>query len=296
MEKKPNPESRQKSYSFVLPVTNMRSSPERVFIYVIMLNSDQLEGNKPFYVDWTDNLSKRLANHRVLNWHKDRFNTPAKVWVAGTVDFKYANYSVDALNVALLRSNHLMFLTDEFKAEDVEAQVDPDGITPTDIRKYSISALKAYSHKKLAAEKVFAKWSKSWAVKGQPTSDRTPEVRRADDSVKTQFENAALLAPSKLGLISFVQRSKYKTNAATRASQTLAHNYDERTGLSTITFRGHDLPARDERRVKDAVEAAQGISADWVPLEPIQTRTPIRFHLTTNVKRAVAPGATRIYQ
>lgn len=296
MEKNPNLESRQKSYSFVSPVANMRSSPERVFIYVIMLNSEELEGNKPFYVDWTDNLSRRLSNHRVLNWHKDRFNTPAKVWVAGTVDFKYANYSVDALNVALLRSGHLMVLTNEFQSEDSEIQVDPDGITPTDIRKYSISALKAYSHKKLAAEKVFAKWSKSWAVKGQAMFDRTPELRREDDSVKTQFENAALLVPSKSALISFVQQGRYKTNAATRASQTLARNYDERSGTSTITFRGHDLPTRDERRIKDAVEASQGISADWVPLEPIQTRTPVRFRLTVNVKRAIAPDAARIYQ
>jgi hypothetical protein len=61
------------------------ASPEREFIYLLLLNIPNVDNHKPFYVGHSPNLSVRLANHSEVNWHYKRFETPVKVFIVGTV-------------------------------------------------------------------------------------------------------------------------------------------------------------------------------------------------------------------
>lgn len=62
------------------------ASPEREFIYLLLLNIPNVENHKPFFVGHAQNLSVRLANHAQINWHYKKFDNPVQVFILGTIN------------------------------------------------------------------------------------------------------------------------------------------------------------------------------------------------------------------
>lgn len=94
-------------YVMVNPPLSDIPSTGRTYIYVILLNTRNGK-DKPFYVGQTSDIKKRLKNHSQLTWHYAKFNTPAKVYIAGSVNTINADFAEQDLIKKLSMNGYLL--------------------------------------------------------------------------------------------------------------------------------------------------------------------------------------------
>jgi len=264
-----------KNFIFLDPETPSESSPERVFIYMILLNSPDLPSSKPFYVGFTNNLEKRLSNHAAIKWHLETISAPPKIWIAGTALLDKAEAAVEDLRKLFNKKGCLFY-----------GQVLQHGNKR--IEHFNIGELFGYSKIPLNAEEDIVTWGDKWKLKYKYV-EGNERGRYYGESLKAKEENSALPNPTQTDLMKALILIKYDSANANLLSQKLGKTYDEKTGIATYTFRGADSEAKNAKLVKEAEKFAHLVKANWQLLdEEITTRTPIRFKLTVNVKRMVA--------
>lgn len=263
-----------KDFIFLDPETPSQSSPERAFIYMILLNSPSLSSNKPFYIGFTANLDKRLSNHSAIKWHLNQFASPPKIWIAGSVRLEVATQAVEDLKKRLGKQDVLFY-----------GNVLHHGHKR--IEQFTQNEVQAYASSPLKAEGEIVQWGELWKLKYKYIRGNE-RGRYYGEGERAKEENLTLPNPNRADLMKALIKIKYDSANANLLSQKLGKTYDEKTGIATYTFHGADSKEKNERLVLEAQKISHLVKANWQLLDKdITTRTPISFQLTVNVKRMV---------
>jgi predicted GIY-YIG superfamily endonuclease len=279
-------------YLLLKPMTGMIASPDRVFIYVLMLNVEGVS-SKPFYVGYTNNLEKRLMKHSAILWHHKKFKTPPKVWVIGTVHAKNSAAAARSLKLSLLNSGHVFYVRAQEKIR--EEHVDGwENILwnhqklTTSISEYSEASLKTYFAQKLEAESLVMPWFEQWRVK---TTAKTKSERKESEENQEDVDEkmgAAIDNPISSKVKSFILKRRYASNAALTTARKLANSYNYETGYAVVRFRGSSDSQKNAMRLTDAKRTIHEISADWKLETTLSTQSIMRFTLTLTARKAIS--------
>lgn len=91
----------------VINTTALKSSPERSFIYVLLLNIDDESRHKPFFMGVTNNIAKKFAKNKQASWHYNSFGRPVMIKILGTVHDDYADDALAELKRILVGSGYM---------------------------------------------------------------------------------------------------------------------------------------------------------------------------------------------
>lgn len=239
-----------------------RSSPTKVFIYVLMLNVEDSSRPAPFFVGQTANLSSRFSNHKYVNWHYVKLERPAKIWIAGSVYKRVADEAVSDL-VKRLKTRGYVLIDQEY-LDDVTLL--PASRT---LKDFSSSDLKEYSGSLTSRSSVLEEWCSAWKATIATTNDSPSahsEIVR--DSLKKLLVG-----------------QEYKSADCASLSLNIASEYSPETGKARVVFK--DVYTASD--VKQLKERLNGLRHVWVPerkLEPYAVNTfrlvrKLREQLTT---------------
>lgn len=220
------------------------SSPERVFVYFLLLDSEHLHSSQPFFVGYANNLRKRLSNHAAVKWHQKRFSKGPKIWVAGSIHLNFAQKAVEDLQSQLLLQNVL--LLNVRKKGDLKLA----DASVADLRRYTLDVKELTS--------VIQKWDTKWGLKHKIVAS-APEV------VETKSASHDFIAPrvDSSFLQKVVQVRKYKTPAAVALSQKLSKNFDDINQESKVVIPSVISEKKQQRIVSDFKRSLVDVAADW---------------------------------
>lgn len=257
-----------KKFSFLDNNVPATSSPERVFVYILKLNTFSAAEGKPFYVGSTNNLKKRLNNHRALNWHFDITNKSSKILIAGTIPLADAAAAVNNLKERLQKTGCVMF--NDFKKQ-------------RSVDFFNLKMLTKYNQKSFNISSILTEWETKWDVKHKENNNSGK--RLPEESSITRIKNIYLQNPSVNVLIASIKSKKYQSSAAVMTSQKIAKTYDEVTGEATFAFKNSENPNKNIYLLGEAKKIVHFISSDWELKEPLILGKTLNFALTVNVKR-----------
>lgn len=222
-----------------------QASPERVFIYMLLLNSKDLHSNQPFYVGYAHNLKKRLSNHAAINWHMKRFDSAPKMLLLGSIHLNFAEKAVADLESQLLKAELLLL-----------------GRKPLDrnhivLEKQTIPDLRRYTLHRFPTSFIIQKWDVKWGLKHK-------QVGEAENS-NTMVTSVKLetFHISQQLLVSKIKLRNYKTNDAVRFSQKLAKTFDELAGQTTYVIPSAGSEKKQTRLMDELASNLRHVSADW---------------------------------
>ena len=263
-----------KDYLLIDPETAPKSSPDRSFVYMILLNEPGNPKHHPIFVGHTDNLEKRLGNHKAISWHLDTFKEKPLIWIAGTVLFIHAEKSVVDLETKLSNKGFLLF-------QKVIKRGSPR------LENLSPESRKFYTSKNLNSDEISVAWASQWKIKTKYVQGEE-KGREANESKYALEENAALGIPKKTDLVTVIRRQKYSSNAATLMAQKLAMGFDEKSGRSAYPLPSKKNPKNAEYAEKIFKETVNQISADWQFIgKTTGSSVAAVFELTVNLKRKI---------
>lgn len=229
---------------------NLQASPNRVFIYVLMLNIPNTKNSKPYYVGYADNLNFRFSNHAELNWHWNKFLNPVKVFIAGTVPEVLGERLASALAQAYNDAGYII-KNDVIKRQNIDMKL----MTDDDFLNYSNSEEEENN--------IIEEWATRWHVK-------TGSVQKPKQTYVTTF-TPPLVTSEKIK--EYIETVEMVAGVRVLANR-IAKEYNKETGYSTIVLQKEDK------------EYMKSLSHIWLP-EKIIYHQPVRIRLTKRAAEAV---------
>lgn len=264
------------NYLLIDPETAPKSSPDRSFVYIVLLNEPGNPNHHPIFVGHTDNLEKRLNSHKAISWHVEKFKEKPLIWIAGTVLFIHAEKSVIDLETKLSNKGFLIF-------QKVIKRGNPR------IENLSSESLKFYTAKKMNSDDVVVNWASQWKAKTKYIQGEE-KGRDSNESQDATQENLRLALPNKEELLTVIRKQKYGSNAATLMAQKLAMSFNETNGRATYLLPRKSNPKNAEYAIKLFKENAHQVSADWKFIgKTVHGEQEVAvFELTVNLKRKIS--------
>lgn len=194
------------------------ASPTREFVYLILFNIPNVENHKPFYVGSANNLAKRLSNHAQVNWHYSKFDSPAQIFILGTVEKKKANEACEDLTEKLDNKNfHLNNKFSNRKTVDAEIMD-----TETIIEYVSTPTADDAT--------VIIEWAEKWGIK-----------TAISVVLDTNHENNSPHDITREEIHAYVNSIDMVGSMRSLANR-IIENYDTSKGYSTYIFQKEDKP------------------------------------------------------
>ena len=265
-----------KNYIFIDPETASRSSPDRNFVYAILINEKDNPRHHPIFIGHTDNLEKRLDNHKAISWHNKIFGEKPLIWIAGTALFVHAEKSVIDLETKLSNEGFLLF-------NKIVKRGSPR------IETLNEASRNFYTNKDLSADSIFMSWKNQWKVKDRYIRGNE-KGREKSESKDALEENENLVIPSKPQLLSIIRKQKYTSNASTLLSQQLAASFNQEANKATYLLPNKKSERNNEFALNKFKAASKEISADWqfLGIATSGINKIAIFELTVNLKRKIA--------
>lgn len=195
-------------FFFLQPVTAVRSSLNRRFIYALLLPLKITEGKLvPYFIGDTTQLVKRLANHKEVNWYLNKYKEPVPVLVLGTTASVDAFEARQDLAQVLYQSNVLLVPHNVSwvpRVKKIEANEFPD-----------------YVSRVPDLDSLLPAWRARWEAKTQaPVSEPTKPV------------NVPVLALRKQQLIDYCEAMNFATETERRLVLNIAYEFSDYEGSS----------------------------------------------------------------
>lgn len=160
------------SYTIVNPPFSDIPSAGRTYIYVILLNTSNGK-DKPFYVGQTSDIKKRFKSHTQLTWHYAKFNNPAKVYIAGSVNTINADFAEQDL-IKMLSMNGYLLTNHAIKYYHAK-----NSQRESDFTSWTKARIEAYN-KNDNTFKVLGKWQRVWKANTDANA-HLPYLSRKND-------------------------------------------------------------------------------------------------------------------
>lgn len=193
------------------------ASPEREFVYLLLLNIPNVDNHKPFYVGYAQNLVRRLANHAQVNWHYNKFETPVQVFIVGTVNRHKVQEAAE--NLTHLLDNNGYLLSNVIPArKNISLEI----MNKEDIIEYA-------STQTTDTVLPLASWGETW------------EVKTASPSQIAAEKNENIYNISRQEIHDYINGLEMTGTVRTLANKIL-ETYDESTGTATFIFQKEDKP------------------------------------------------------
>lgn len=233
-------------YTFIEPVSSPRSSFGRVFVYAFTLPEHVSHGNIiPFHIGSTNNLPKRLANHKELNWYENRYNHPLRVLILGTVETETVNTAIFNLTEALTKQGYLLTQQNRVNVKQL-----------TDMQ------LSAYSKRLTNFMDTVEQWGDNWDLKTRAAKQqKLPEFTMnlpepANPSSPLFLPPTALedrttpLTVTKQLLVNQLETINFATQQETNLNHKIVSSYENYNGYSQITLTKADVEILGTKKLK----------------------------------------------
>lgn len=191
------------------------ASPEREFVYLLLLNIPNVDNHKPFYVGYAQNLKIRLANHAQINWHYNKFDTPAQVFIVGTVNRRKVSAAAEDLTYAFDKEHyHLNNVIPNRETVSLEI-MDKESIIE-------------YSSKNISDNVTpIVSWGERWEIKTAAPKKETIEAETPPHNISQQEIHNYINSLEMVGSVRALANS-------------IADKYDEKTGYALHIFQKTD--------------------------------------------------------
>jgi hypothetical protein len=230
--------------------SKMRASLETTFVYLLIFNTNSATELKPFFIGYTDNLSRRFSNHAQIIWHNKIIGTPTKIWIAGSIEKSKAHNATENLIHRLLMEGHILrnSQSNGFHNKTQEEIIN-------------------YINNPLIDNISVSDWATFWGVKtetGKKNKAVNPVIPQANTITHEQ-------------IINYINSLSDLSNESKELALKIADNYDYQTGLTSYIFQ------RTER------SAWNKIGHIWFS-EKKHFKAPVVLRLTKNCIAKLLPN------
>lgn len=223
--------------------TPPQASPERVFVYVLMLNSKDLHSSQPFTVGYSNNLQRRFSNHAAVNWHMKTFGSKPKLWIAGSIHLNFAEKAVQDLTNIFTNNNVLLLGQKDSKPADR-------------LEKQTIASLRKYTLKRKPLTSSIQEWDSKWGVKHKVDPNAIPPLLLTKPLPVSEVI-------SKQFLLNVITGRKYKTSQAVLFSHKLVKAFNEENQTASYAIPVVHAFNKQARILQELKANLDAVSADW---------------------------------
>lgn len=143
------------TYEILNPPAFSKKSRDGKFIYVLMFNAAG-HHSVPYYVGQSSGLTARFGAHQMIMWHFAKFDSPARIWIAGEVSAAQAHAAEQDLIYRLSGAGYLLTnsVISDRRVKRYQKQGSLFSLTAAQIGSYI-----ARNHPRT---RVLAEWTQKW--------------------------------------------------------------------------------------------------------------------------------------